>query len=252
MTKWEDVFMKKLVSDPFFIIQAITVGILAFILNLGLSGYQGLTVWVGTLLVLVFARIGGMIWARRLVAIFVVLYLIILFTPITNLTAGLFSVDCSNPIGDAIVVLEGDPGYSRILRGLELFANGSAPMIIVTGKGERHARWNHYGIASLFGVDEDQLLFMEVSSSGTKAEADAILRGVCNRTFPRIVLVTSRIHSLRATRVFEKAGFEVCSAPAPDRHSFSDFSDPWGRILMVRDIVHEALGFIYYKVRDWV
>lgn len=238
--------------DRWIIIQAVSVGILIFFLNIGPSGLQAVSVIIGALIILCVAALIGMGWAHGLVAMVVVLHVVILFTPITNRLTQSISVSCKNPIGDAIVVLEGDPGYSRILQGLRLYARNVAPILVVTGDEKRIDGWRNYEIATLFRINEDCLLRIETVGSGTYGEAEA-LRGFGQaRGIRKIVLVTSDIHSLRAMLTFRKVGFEVCSMPAPERNILSDFWDPWGRVLMARDLVHECLGLIYYEMRGWI
>lgn len=234
------------------IIQAVAVGILIFFLNVGLSGIQGLTVVVGALAVLGLGVFVGMRWSRAFVATVVVAYLIVLFTPVANVLANALAVKCSNVAGDTIVVLAGDPGDGRILEGVKLFGQGAAPFLMLTGD-DRHPRgWRNYEGAIVLGVRHDRLVRVSPIGSGTRGEAEALRAAPQARSLQRVVLVTSRIHSLRATLTFRKEGFQVCSAPAPDGNAQSDSWDPWGRVLMARDLVHEGLGLIYYKARGWI
>lgn len=221
-------------------------------LNVGLSGTQGLTVAVGALVFLGLGVFVGMRWARAFVATVVAAYLIVLFTPVTNVLADFLAVTCSNVAGDAIVVLAGDPGDGRILEGVKLYGEGAAPLLMLTGD-DRHPRgWRNYEGAIVLGVRQDRLVRVAPIGPGTRGEAEGLRTVLVGRGIQRVVLVTSRIHSLRAALTFRKEGFQVCSAPAPDGNARSDFRDPWGRVLMARDLVHEGLGLIYYKARGWI
>lgn len=238
---------------PQVLVQAIVVGILLFVLNVGLPQYPGLSVALGAIVTLGLAIFVGREWAWRVVAALVMVYAAILFTPITNALVETLEVKCSNPRGDAVVVLEGDPGYARIMKGLELFSQGSGPVLVVTGVDGRREGRRHYEIATLFGVSQDRIIRLTTrTGSGTRGEIEALREVPRLEGMRRIVLVTSRTHSLRATRAFEKAGFDVCSAPALDRNELSDSWDPWGRVLMARDLVRELVGFVYYKARGWI
>lgn len=238
--------------DLWIVIQASTIGVLIFFLKFGLPGFEGLSVVFGAIAALGFAALVGMVWVRRLLAMVVTTYAVILFTPITNILAESLAVICSNTTGHAIVVLEGDPGYGRIIQGLKLFAQEDASVLAVTGAEGHPDGWRHYEVATLFGVRQDRLLRLTVSRSGTRGEVEALQAFRQAKGIRRIVLVTSKIHSLRATLAFEKAGFDVCSAPVLDRNALSDFFDPWGRVLMARDLVHELFGLAYYKARGWL
>ena len=244
--------MKMRSLDRWITVHAVAVGVLIFFLNVGPSGLQALSVIIGALVVLGVAAFVGMGWAHGLVAMVVVFHVFILFTPITNRLTQSLTASCRNPMGDAIVVLEGDPGYNRILQGLKLFSMGGAQVLAVTGDGKQIEGWRNYEVATLFGVNKDCLLRIETIGSGTRGEAEAFRAVAQARGIYRIVLVTSGIHSLRATLAFQKVGFEVCCAPPPERNVLSDFWDPWGRVLMARDLVHEYLGLIYYKARGWI
>ena len=206
----------------------------------------------GALSILGFAVFVGMEWVRTLVATVVGAYAVILFTPITNVMADSLVVNCSDTAGDAIVVLGGDPGYARILHGLRLLGQGGASVLVITGDEGRPGGWQHDEVATLFGVREDRLVRLTPAGSGTRGESEALRAAPQASDFRRIILVTSRIHSLRATLTFRKVGYEICSAPAPDRNNLSDFRDPWGRVLMARDLVHEGLGLAYYKAQGWI
>ena len=238
--------------DRGIVIQAAAVGVLFFFLNVGPSGLQGLSVVIGTLALVSVAAFVGIEWAQGVMLTVVAAYVLILFTPLTNMLARTLAINCSDTSGDAIVVLEGDPGYGRILHGLKLFTQSRAPLLVLTGVEGHPGGRRHYEIATLFGVHQNRILHLIPSGSGTRGEVEALRAAPQARDIRRIVLVTSRIHSLRATLVFRKLGFEICSAPTPDGNEQSDFWDPWGRVLMARDLVHECLGLIYYKTLGWI
>jgi len=252
LSQRKDRATKTLLFDWRIVVQAVAVGILLFVLDFSPPGFPGLSVLLGAFVALSLTAFFGMGWAQRLVAAVVSTYAAILFTPITNILAESLAVICSNTTGHAIVVLEGDPGYGRIIQGLKLFAQGDASVLVVTGVEGHPGGWRHYEVAALFGVRQDRLIRLTVSGSGTRGEAEALQAAWQTEGIRRIVLVTSRIHSLRATLAFRKAGFEVCSAPAADRNALSDFEDPWGRLLMARDLIHEGMGLAYYKARGWI
>ena len=154
---------------PQILVQAIIVGILLFVLNVGLPQYPGFSVALGAIGTLGLAMFAGREWVWRVVAAVVIAFAAILFTPMTNTLAETLEVKCSNAGGDAIVVLEGDPGYARIMMGLELFSQGKAPVLVVTGVDGHPEGWRNYEVATLFGVRQDRIIRLHTAlGSGTR------------------------------------------------------------------------------------
>lgn len=123
---------------------------------------------------------------------------------------------------DAIVVLGGGI-KTRVPRALELFQEGFAPVIIVSGKddGERMRRWL---ISSNVPAEAVQA---ELKSEHTWENATfsvALLRGLDAK---RVILVTSWFHSRRALACFRKAApdMEFISLPTvadrPEAHALT-------------------------------
>lgn len=127
---------------------------------------------------------------------------------------------------DAIVVL-GAGAYDattltpesayRLLRGIQLLRAGHATAMILSGGGHRGTRVSDATamarIAMGLGVDAASLIVDEMPSA-TWEQAASVARIAHTRGFRSIALVTSPLHSYRATRVFRRAGLEVVSAPA--------------------------------------
>jgi hypothetical protein len=49
---------------------------------------------------------------------------------------------------------------------------------------------------------------------------------------------------------FEYAGFKVYPAPADPHEKYAD--GPLERISLFRELIHEYVGIIYYKIRRWI
>lgn len=123
---------------------------------------------------------------------------------------------------DAIVVLGGGI-KTRVPRALELFQEGFAPVIIVSGKddGDRMRRWL---ISSNVPADA---VHAELKSEHTWENAKfsvALLRDLGAK---RVILVTSWFHSRRALACFRKAApdMEFISLPTvadrPEAHALT-------------------------------
>lgn len=105
---------------------------------------------------------------------------------------------------DAIVVLTGD-GATRLPTALELFRQGGAPKILVSGGVDDppYARTAAHltGILIEKGVDPERLL-CEDDSQNTRESAEAVLDMARDSEWGRILLVTSSYHLSRALLTF--------------------------------------------------
>src|SRR5262249_58028511 len=69
-----------------------------------------------------------------------------------------------------------------------------------------------------------------------------------SRGIRTVLLVTNTTHMVRARPLFERAGFEVHAAP-------SDFyyepAAPEARLVLMKRLVQEVLGWIYYRIAGY-
>jgi len=149
------------------------------------------------------------------------------------------------PHADAIVVLAGGGGYTRMDReGLELddlhdssrigagarawFA-GSAPVVILSGgvgpPGHREAD-NMARVITRLGIPRSSLL-LEDRSHSTRENAAYTARLARAHAIHRVVLVTSAIHMPRASLLFRQAGLEVIPLAVPERPERDDWQERW-------------------------
>ena len=93
--------------------------------------------------------------------------------------------------------------------------------------------------------------WVENQSATTQENAAYSAKLLQSNGIQHIYLVTHFWHMPRAQRIFEKEGFQVTAAPhgyeAPDRLNPLDFYP--NAIARTRQIWHEALGMIWYKLR---
>lgn len=105
---------------------------------------------------------------------------------------------------DAIVVLTGD-GATRLPTALELFRQGGAPKILISGGVDDppYARTAAHltGILIEKGVDPERLL-CENDSQNTRESAEEVVEMAMAREWGRILLVTSSYHLPRALLTF--------------------------------------------------
>lgn len=128
---------------------------------------------------------------------------------------------------DAIVILGGgvDDDHTpsaltlyRLRYGLQLFKQGYAPLVILTGGNPDVPAWpeskvmENVAIAD-FGIPPSALL-VEQKAARTVMQARAVAEIARGRGIRSILLVTSPLHSYRAARCFQNVGLEVISTPA--------------------------------------
>jgi uncharacterized SAM-binding protein YcdF (DUF218 family) len=163
---------------------------------------------------------------------------------------------------DVIVVLGGgiDEGRylslissHRLLRGAQLYFEGRAKKLIVSGGDPRKV-----GVAeaTVMGQEARRLniaagdLIMEKRSRRTHEQAEEIKKISKTQNWKSILLVTSFSHMKRSLMVFEQAGFKVYPAPADPYEKYT--RDFLGNLQLFKLLLHEYLGIIYYRIKGWI
>jgi len=173
------------------------------------------------------------------------------FTPLTNRLNILMAGQSSLEPSDAIVVLGRGGADSdgvltnrslrRTLHGIGLYSERLAPVLVLSGSPEEtHARAR---LAQGLGVPSAAILRV-VSTSTTKGEAEELRRHLLPLGRRRILLVADPIDMPRARAVMERAGFSVLPAPT----AATGPSNPEARLGLLRDIVGELSGWLYYRL----
>lgn len=126
---------------------------------------------------------------------------------------------------DALVVLGGDTN-ARPARAVELFREGIAPRIVISGNGDC---WAIRGVLVHAGVPTNAIQ-LECDSTSTKENAEFTVRVLREWQVKSAVIVTSWYHSRRAKSCFERAAPEIafysCPArPDPDQPLWLDRYD---------------------------
>lgn len=176
------------------------------------------------------------------------------------------------PHADAIVVLGGGMGAStnkpyaemwggadRAWHAVRLYRKGKAPIIIVSGKGERAST---FPLLRDFGVPE-QAIITEVQARNTEENAryvETILTkrsGTAISKKPKILLVTSAWHMRRALLNFSQTELDVVPA-ATDHEAFVGYTakirwnDYWpnaDRFARNSVMFKEVLGYWLYRIK---
>ena len=150
----------------------------------------------------------------------------------------------------------GQDTYRRVQHAAWLFRHWNALPILVSGGGRQdapHAEVMRRMLAAE-GIPSD-MIWMESRSRNTHESAlygSEILRA---RNVSRIVLVTEASSMPRASRSFQRYGFDVLPAPARFNRltgKVSDFLPGWGPLASNGETVHELVGLAWYKLRGWI
>lgn len=159
--------------------------------------------------------------------------------------------------GDVIVVAGAgligpcEPNLSavrRVLKAAELWQNGRAPYVLFTGgrpAGLPCAVADVMAdLGAKAGIPKSRIL-TEATSRNTFENgyyAAPVLQGLGARD---VVLVTDRLHMLRASRVLEARGFAV------ERASVPVYATHHGNIDMLLGAARESAALAYYWARGW-
>ena len=184
------------------------------------------------------------------------LFLVALFTglylarhPIMRFAAESWIINEPAAKADAIVVLSDDNFYAdRATHAAELFRQGSAPVIVASGRRLRPSA----GIAELMqhdlierGVPKDRIFPFPQDANNTREEATAIRHLAAEHHWKSLIIVTSNYHTRRAHYIFQKVmppGIETSVASARD----GDF-DPerwWEQRKSTKKFLGELLGMV--------
>lgn len=140
---------------------------------------------------------------------------------------------------DAIVLLGGDDG-SRATRAAELFHQGYAPVIIITGDWEmRPEELVRLGVPSAAILVEDK-------AQSTAENAEFTLRMMQQRGWSRALVVTSWWHTRRARWCLERYGRDIEWSVQPTWQT-PEIAAKWGSPTPA--ILKEYIKFAWYLAR---
>jgi len=148
-------------------------------------------------------------------------------------------------VGDCVPNLN---AVRRVMRASRLFRQRRAPFLAITGgSGDVGC---HVGdamaqLAIEFGVPAEKIR-VERSSYSTYENAQFVAPVLRAEGVRRVLLVTDRMHMLRAQGVFAHFGFRVEPAPVPIYEGHEN------NVAMLFAGVREALAITYYRLRGWM
>ncbi len=173
------------------------------------------------------------------------------FTPLANYLNAWMAGEGRLDPSDAIVVLGRGGADSdgiltnrslrRVLRGVDLYRGGLAPLLVLSGSSEEtRARWS---LARGLGVPAAAMVSAAPAHT-TREEAEAVRQLLIPLSRRSILLVADPIDMPRARALMERAGFVVRPAPT----AATGPSQPEARLGLCRDILIELSAWAYYRL----
>jgi len=190
------------------------------------------------------------------------LFLLSAFTPAVDLLAYWRAPGRALGPADAIVVL-GQGGvtesgqlsrasHQRITEAIELYRQGLAPILVVSGspaawtRSEAEARAE---VAQASGIDPSAVLTIGPART-THEEAQAAQATLGRRGIRQIILVTDGASMARSAGVFQKAGFTVI--PSYGVPVLRWDSGSGARLRLLQETIIEMLASAYYRLQGWI
>jgi len=190
----------------------------------------------------------------------VVAFLVAAFSPLADRVNLWLSVPPDLVRADAIVVLGGSVSRSGVLslesqrrtsRGIELYQRGLAPLLVFLG-GSSEGGPNEADVraeqARLHRIPGSAIL-TDARGNTTREEALRVKALLHPRGARSVLLVTNAGHLARARPLFERAGFEVHAAPSD---TFGEADAPESRLSLMRGLLKESLGWLYYRIVGYI
>lgn len=160
---------------------------------------------------------------------------------------------------DAIIVLGGgvqcgartleSSSLARLLRGLELWRAGYAPLLTVSEQSGllgpancvKLSELERAHIRALYPAGGPEVLTLRHVTT-TRDEAARVRDLARERGWQRVLLVTSPSHSRRAARLFAAQGLNVVNVPAPETRFDTALLLPADRLAALRVLLYEELS----------
>lgn len=218
-------------------------------------------------LVLGAAALGAFLWRSRIrwvlptsAAALALLWGVVAFTPLSSLIAeGLPRREVAEPADAVFVSAAGIPPdadqsretLSRLLSGVELVARGRSPLLIVAEPERGGFAAAARETMERFGIKGE--LLVAGRARNTHEEALAVASLARQKGLRVVLVVTSPLHSQRASAALEHEGVTVVSAPSLEtRFDLHFLNRPSDRLRAFGSVLHERIGLWVYRWRGWV
>lgn len=190
------------------------------------------------------------------------IFVLTVFTPAANLFARPLDRVQSRPAkADVIVVLSGgryldgslnEAAMERTITGVRLYRQGLAPLLLFSGGPCCGHSAN--ALMSALAVElrvPREAIILEEQSLRTYENAVNVVAILRNAGMRSAILVTSRLHMVRARLSFEAAGLDVHPVNASEKNLWLT-SSAEERISLLKAAVHEYIGLAFYRLRRWI
>jgi uncharacterized SAM-binding protein YcdF (DUF218 family) len=165
---------------------------------------------------------------------------------------------------DAVVVL-GAGAYDtevltphssyRLVRGLQLWRQGYAPVLIFSGGGHRQMPGTDAkamaSTAQSLGVPPAVVL-LDPEPTSTREQALSVARIAQQHGIVSVLLVTSPLASRRATQAFRRTGLTVIPVARPVAPLVVAQDNVAGRLALTSDALYEYVALAWYAWRGWI
>jgi uncharacterized SAM-binding protein YcdF (DUF218 family) len=135
----------------------------------------------------------------------------------------------------------------RIVRGIELYKQGLAPLLVVLGNSSELELRSR--LANNMGVPAAAIRAIETNTT-TREEASRTTALLRENNGHRILLVTESLHMRRAKVLFEHEGFKVSPGVSPNYTHGTFF--PGDRLWLAMRVVQEFTALIYYRLAGYI
>jgi uncharacterized SAM-binding protein YcdF (DUF218 family) len=189
----------------------------------------------------------------------VALFFATAFTPLALALNLWMAVEPQLVPSDAIVVLGASVLHSGILstestrrtdHAIELYQHGLAPRLILLGgapEGGPSEAEIRAKVARLHSIPAEAIV-AESMARTTREEAARVAELARSRGIRTVLLVTDTAHMVRARPLFERAGFQVHPAPSD---IYFEPDTPEARLVLMKRLLQEVLGWIYYRIAGY-
>jgi uncharacterized SAM-binding protein YcdF (DUF218 family) len=218
-------------------------------------------------LVFAAAALGGLLALTRLrpllvgaTALLAFLWCVVAITPLSAwLSHGLTRSEAVEPADALFVSLSSiRPGAqgpaevrNRLFHGLALLARGKAPRLLLCESAAVPGVAIAREMMDAAGVTTELVVLPQADT--TREESQAVATLARSRSFKLVLLVTSPIHSRRASASLEKEGVTVVSSPSAETRFDLSTLDTWNdRLTAFGTVMHERLGLWVYARRGWI
>ena len=225
-------------------------------------GDKTILVVLGALVGVLLAALGAQRWLAAATLALAAGWLAVVLTPVPRWLSSGLRRDDAVAAADAVFVLASDiqpdgdftaAAEARLVHGLELIAQRHASRLILSELGPPHHSYAEpaRALAANLGLTPELISVGPVAS--TRDEAVAVAAACRERGLKRLLVVTSPLHSRRASQALEHEGLEVLSSPAAEtRYDIEGMKRPADRLFTFGAALHERVGLWLYARRGWI